>query len=532
MYAKQQLGMSQVEKDLNRERERRRKLNLRESRRSHFWRAALVGILAGLSGVLFQYALVGAEYIRNTSSAWLHSRGLWGPVAMVLLCVFLSASAGWLTMRFAPEASGSGIPHVKAVLLHLRKLDWLRILAVKFVGGFLAIGAGLSLGREGPTVHIGSALGKALAEKLRIPKRSYRSLIACGAGAGLTAAFNAPLAGFLFVIEEMQRELTPTTYGTALIASVCSDAVTRLIIGQHSAFRITGYPAPPMQLLPLIAVLGALAGLLGVLFNKLLLMGVRLGQKWKWERVLFAGVVAGLVVWFVPAIAGGGHHTAEIVLSGSISTRGAIWLILLLMFGKLLFTVISYAAGVPGGIFAPMLVMGAFLGLAIGEICHVVAPALPVNSAAFAVLGMASLFAASVRAPITGIMLIVEMTSNYDQLYALIVACLAAYLVAEALHDLPVYEALLEEDLHRNVGNASGEPVLMEVYVEPGSPMDGQQVEELDLPEGHLVVSIMRGDNEFEPPDKFHIRGGDVVVFISENNEPHVTHSISKLARV
>lgn len=512
----------------------RRSNLLREGRSAHFWRAALVGMLAGLAAVLFQYALQAAEVVRNRIAQPLHLYlGLWGVPVLMAFCAALGGLSVYLTRRFAPEASGSGIPQTKEAVLGIRAIRWARVIAVKFVGGCLAIGAGMSLGREGPTVHIGASVGKAVSQKLHIPRRSYKTLIASGAGAGLAAAFNAPLAGFLFVIEELQRELTPVTYGAALIASVTADAVTRLIIGQQPAFRITGYPAPPLSTFPLIILLGVVAGLLGVAFNKCLLLSLKASERFNWTKGLVAGAVAGLFVWFLPAVTGGGHATAEIVLSGhftQISALGMLWIMLL---GKFALTMISYASGAPGGLFAPMLVIGAFMGLGFGDAASHLFPHLMVTPAAFAVLGMAALFASVVRAPLTGIVLIFEMTSNYDQLYALIVVCLVSYLVAELLHDRPIYEALFEYDIHKGVRRTHPhtEPVLVEFFVEPGSCFDGIQVEELKLPPECALVSVLRGQNEFIPPAKLHIKTGDVVVFLTERNDPRLIHMLAKMAR-
>ena len=516
--------------------EDRRLRHLREGRRYQFWRAALVGLIAGLMGVAFQFALNGAEFVREVFAGWFRTRGQTGMMATVAFCAVLAGCANWVTMRIAPEAGGSGIPHVKGVLLGLRRLRWARVVVAKFVGGFLSLAAGLSLGREGPTIHIGAASGMGVAERLRIPKRSYHTLRCAGSGAGLAAAFNAPLAGFLFVIEELRRELTPLTYGAALIACVASDAITRLIIGQHSAFRITGYPTPPMSALPFVAALGLLAGVLGIAFNRSLLIAGR-----KMRRVpvsspvkgMLVGVLAGLAVQYLPDVAGGGHRTAEIVLSGRHAHSQALLYIGALLLAKFALTVISYSSGAPGGIFAPMLVIGAFLGLGFGEVMRDCLAPMQVSPPAFAVLGMAALFSSVVRAPLTGIVLIVEMTGNYDQLYALIVACLTAYLIAEAFRDQPIYDALLDADLDRSdpAGQSGMDPAMTEVYVEPGSFMDGRQVSDLELPSQCALVSVLRGDNEFVPPDHLHIYAGDVLVFLAEADNTHVLHRVTRMAR-
>lgn len=524
--------MADLYENMLRQREQYGSGLLRESKRTHFWRAALVGILAGICAVLFQLALDGATSLREALVQLMQQVGQYRVITTTIFCATAAGAAGYLTSNYCPEAAGSGIPHLKAVLMNLRQFRWLAVAVTKFVGGFLAIAAGLSLGREGPTVHIGAAIGKGVSEKLRIPKRSYRTLIASGAGAGLSAAFNAPLAGFLFVLE-LQRELSPTTYGTALIASVSADAVTRAFLGQRTAFRIIGYDAPSMKLLPWILLLGLLAGILGVVFNRCLLWGSGIMAKFPWWKAAVVGAIAGVAVWYLPEITGGGHGTAELVLSGEFKEAGAMGILALLLVAKLVFTVLSYGAGVPGGIFAPILVMGAFGGLLAGKLFSIVMPGLQINPAAFAVLGMAALLSASIRAPLTGVVLIVEMTGNYEQLYALIVASLSAYLVAEALRNPPIYEAMLERDLAGPDPAAHGmaEPVLTEVYVEYGSYLANRQVEAMDLPEGCILLSILRGRNEIVPSPGFHLKPGDILVFLLETPDSRLAHAVTRLAR-
>jgi len=516
---------------------RRRRLLLRQRRQPQMLRAAATGALAGLAAVAFQLALRQGDRTREALAAAAKGHGFGGFLLLLIFCAGLAGCAGWLTSRFAPEASGSGIPHAKAVLLNLRTLRWLRVLVVKFIGGTLALTAGLSLGREGPTVQMGAAAGAGLAEHLKLPGRWRQTLIACGAGAGLTGAFNAPLAGFLFVLEEMQRELSPLTYSAALIATVVSDAVTRLCIGQQPSFRITGYPTPPMKALPLAALLGIAAGLMGVAFNRVLLGTVRAARRsgipslW---RAMAAGALAAVLVWYVPAITGSGHRTAELVMSGRFTGEGGASVLLLMTAAKLLFTACCYATGTPGGIFAPLLAMGAFLGLGFGLALNAPLTAMGTSPAAFAVIGMAAMFSGVVRTPLTGIVLIVEMTGNYAQLYALIVASLTAYLVAEALHDRPIYDALMEEDLRAGGSQPSPgqEPVMVDLLVEPGAFMDGRAIKDLKLPPGCLVVSLIRRRRQVIPTGSTMVQAGDMVSFLVDRKDALLPHTLAQAARM
>ena len=514
------------------------RLVLHEHRRVQFARAALVGLGAGILAVLFQYALVTAESARAILLHRLHAFPWWGWIVLPILGGISAGLAGWMTGRFAPEASGSGIPHIKGVLMHVRVLNWRRLLPVKFLGGVLAIGAGLSLGREGPTVQMGAAVGKAVGEWMRLPRRSRGQLIAAGAGAGLAAAFNAPLAGFIFVIEELQRELSPLTYGTALIAAVVADIVTRSLTGQFPSFHISGYPMPPLTAVPLFAVLGVLAGLMGVAFNRSLLWTLRRFQSWKriprWVRPMLVAGLAGLLAWWLPQAVGGGHGTAESLLRGEYAAVGFLGFLLLLFAAKFVLTVLSYGAGVPGGIFAPLLVLGALVGLMTGQVSGLAFPSVAHTPAAFAVIGMAAAFAAIVRAPLTGIVLILEMTNNYEQLFPLLVACMIAFLVAEHLHNKPIYEALLEYDLERTgfiEHPQAAEPVTLELAVEPHSPMDGRRVRDLGMPEGCLMVMVNRGGREMVPSGGTRLQAGDHVTVFVTGDTPQACALVTSQAK-
>ena len=500
---------------------------LHEHRQLQFARAALVGVGAGVIAVLFQYALLAAEVTRAALLLRLHAFPMWGWVVLPVLAAISAGLAGWMTAHIAPEAAGSGIPHIKGVLMHVRVLNWRKVLPVKFIGGVLAIGAGLSLGREGPTVQMGAAVGKAIGEWMRLPRRSRTQLIAAGAGAGLAAAFNAPLAGFIFVIEELQRELSPLTYGTALIAAVVADIVTRTFTGQLPSFHISGYPMPPLSALPLFAVLGVIAGLMGVVFNRSLLWTLRQFHGWqrmpRWARPALVALLAGLLAWWLPQAIGGGHSTAELLLRGQYAAIGFFGFLLLLFVAKFALTVLSYASGVPGGIFAPLLVLGALVGLMTGQLSGLAFPSIAHTSAAFAVIGMAAAFAAIVRAPLTGIVLILEMTNNYEQLFPLLIACMIAFLVAEHLHNKPIYEALLEYDLERTGYSEhpqAAEPVTMELAVEPQSSMDGKRVRDLGLSQGCLLVMVTRGGQEIVPSGDTRLQAGDHVTFFITGDAP------------
>ena len=246
-------------------------LRSHERRRTLMPRAVLVGVLAGLVGVAFRTTLNASEKLRDLLIGYGHTLPAGGMLLPILFGAVTVAVAVTLVRRIAPETSGSGIPHLKAVLHHLRSMRWQRVLPVKFVGGALGIAGGLALGREGPTVQMGGAVGQMVGQWLKCTSRERRTLIAAGAGAGLAAAFNAPLAGVVFVLEEVQRDFTPGVFTAAFIASVTADVLTRLLLGQLPVFHVAALPPPLLSALPLFLVLGVIAGLLSVLFNRALL---------------------------------------------------------------------------------------------------------------------------------------------------------------------------------------------------------------------------------------------------------------------
>ncbi len=506
----------------------------RDRRGPHFLRAAAVGTIAGIVAVGFQWSIVAAERLRVSLLDRMHLHPAWGWAVLPLVGLLLASAAGYMVQRWAPDAAGSGIPHVKAVLLRSREMRWKSLLPVKFVGGFLSIASGLSMGREGPTVQMGAAIGRAAGDVLGLRARSIPQLISCGAGAGLAAAFNAPLAGFIFVLEELHREMSALTYGGALVAAVCADIVTRTFTGQLPSFSIKGYPALPLSALPAVAVLGIVGGIAGVLFNRSVRLAQHAGRVSpvpRWLQPGLAAVVVGLVAWWIPDAAGGGHVVAERLLGGQMQvvTLGALAVLLLVKYAV---TVLCYSTGAPGGVFAPMLLIGALVGSIVGRVTSQLVPSLADHQPAFAVLGMAVMFAACVRAPLTGIVLILEMTANYEQLFALCVACLVAYLIAERMRDRPLYDALLEDDLtHIGRGLVTIEPIPVVMGVQRGSALDGCRLADSPLPRDCVVVGVERTGRELHPSADLELSPGDHVTVLVPGSRPEDAMRVVDLCR-
>jgi len=488
----------------------------RSPRRTHFARAACIGICAGLLAVAFRQALAFADGRREMLLTHLHAHPAWGWMILPLIGLAAGCAVGWSMKRWAPEAGGSGIPHLKGVLLHLRTLTWKRLIPVKFLGGVAVIGSGLSLGREGPTVQMGAAIARAIASLLRAPAADVPQLLSAGAGAGMAAAFNAPLAGLVFVVEELHRELSSRTAAGALVAAICATVITKWLSGDTPSFEVHGLAALPLHLLPLAAVVGVMGGAGGVVFNKSVLKAqtAALNQERvaRWMMPGIAGVVVGLVAWWMPDAVGAGHSVAERLLGGTM--QAGLGALALLLGVKFLMTITSYASGAPGGIFAPMLLLGALCGAGLASAGAFAWPGLAGFAPVLAVLGMAAFFVGSVRAPLTGIVLVSEMTGGYDLLFAISIAVLAAYLTAEGLRDMPIYDALLEADLKRNgYREPSSESRTIYLGIQSRSVLAGKAIRTARLPEGCMIISVERSGANLLPGPETVLHGGDHVTF-------------------
>jgi CIC family chloride channel protein len=403
-----------------------------------------VGAAAGFLGAIFRLALAQADGFRETLITRAHDAKLVGFLLVIAACAGAVAGAAWLVRRFSPPASGSGIPHVEAVLSGELPPAPPRLIPVKFVGGLLAIGAGLALGREGPSVQMGATIADFVGKASGRRWSDRRVLMAAGAGAGLATAFNAPIAGAVFVLEELVRRFDTRIAIAALGASAGAIAMARVLLGPAADFLVEplAYAGPGAW--PFFVVLGAVAGLVATLYNGTLLGALRVAERFsRWPVELQAGVIGaavGILAWFAPGLVGGGDEITQRVLAGG-AAAAMVPLAFLLRFGL---GAVSYAAATPGGLFAPMLVLGAQLGVFFGTLCRVAFPGSDVDPIAFAVVGMAAFFTGVVQAPVTGIVLVTEMTAGFTLLLPMLGACFAAMLVANLLDRGPIYESLRE----------------------------------------------------------------------------------------
>jgi chloride channel protein, CIC family len=411
--------------------------------------AGVCGLLVGVLGAAF-------HLIVDTLLAWpvwLATRlGAATRVEVIAAAAGVAAAgvmaAYLLTRRIAPEAAGSGVQEIEGAMAGLRVVRWLRVLPVKFVGGVLALSSGLVAGREGPTIHIGAAVAAALASGLRLAAADLRGLLAAGAAAGLAAAFNAPLAAILFVIEETRKEFTYTFrfYSGVIIASASSAIGMELVGGTAPPLGIAA-DAVPLAVLPAFVLLGAGLGVLGVVFNGCLI-GLLDWATAAFRRVPFVpalvvGAATGALAIVLPEATGGGERLILRMVADNLP-MATLLLIAALRFAG---TMAAYCIGVPGGIFAPILALATALGLALGTALEGAFALPPMTASAFAVAAMGGLFASTVRAPLVAVVLAVELTGAYVLILPVIVTCAIANVVAEWLHGQPIYEMLLERTL-------------------------------------------------------------------------------------
>lgn len=418
---------------------------LRPQRRLAIFEACLIGLVSALAAVLLKF---GVGWI----GTWRVQNSLLLPAWLLLPSVGLTCGllAGWLVERVAPETSGSGIPQVKAVLARVPMALDLRVALIKLISGVLALGSGLTLGREGPTVQVGAALAAQLSRWFPTSPDHRRQLIAAGAGAGLAAAFNAPIAGVLFVVEELLQDFSGITLGTAILASFIGAVVSRLLGGRSLDINFDS-SAPPtdffVQDIPFYLVLGILAGLLGVLFNRGILTSLtfyrrvlRIGLP---ARVGLAGLVSGIIVALLPLSFRDNTGIREMVITGEAS-----WLVAAIaLLAQFVLTMVAYGSGAPGGLFAPTLTLGAALGYLVGVCGHSLLATIGLSSGSpitYALAGMGTFFSAVARVPVTGIVIVFEMTTNFNLVLPLMIGSVTAYLVAEQIEPGSLYDLLLQ----------------------------------------------------------------------------------------
>jgi CIC family chloride channel protein len=398
----------------------------------------LIGALVGLMAVAFILLTerVGSRLYPVGGAAW----------HRVVIPVLGSLIMGYLLYRYFPDARGSGIPQTKAALYAREG----RITAATMLGKFFCTSAtlasGIPLGREGPTVQVGAGIASVLGRHLGLRPEKVKALIPVAAAAAIAAAFNTPLAAVLFALEEIVGDLHAPVLGSVVLASATSWGVLRLLLGNDPLFKVPQYQLVNPWEFVIYAVLGVAGGLLSVAFTKLLLAlrerFLRFPRKTLPFQPVFGGVVVGAMGWFVPQVLGVGYEHVGAALNGGMALR----LMLLLLVLKLFAVTTSYASGNAGGIFGPSLFLGAMLGGAIGTVAHNVFPNHVATAGAYALVGMGTAFAGIIRAPMTSVVMIFEITRDYAVIVPLMISNLVSFFISSRLQKQSIYESLARQD--------------------------------------------------------------------------------------
>lgn len=401
--------------------------------------ACLIGVISALAALTLKQ---GISWLGSYRVAAVNEHG-W--LVLPLTGFLFGGLTGVCLQWFAPDAAGGGIPQVKAVLAQLPMSLSLRSALVKLLGTIFILGAGFTLGRRGPTVHIGATLAAQLSLWLPTSPQHRRQLIAAGAAAGLAAGFNTPIAGIVFVVEELMRDISGFTLETAILASFTGAVVSRLL--GSSEMNLSGFVSQQTwevtfisQEIPFFLLLGISAGLLGVIFNRGILFSLGFYQGLSWPmplRIAVAGLISGSMVAALPPFFRNNAGLQDFLITG----EGGWQMTAIALVVYFFLTLIAYGSGAPGGLFSPALVIGSALGyvIGVGEVALV-----GIGSAnTYALAGMGAMFTAVVRVPVTAIVIIFELTANFELVLPLMISCATAYLVAESLSPGSLYQELL-----------------------------------------------------------------------------------------
>src|SRR5580704_3166348 len=402
-------------------------------------------VLALVIGALTGLAVVAFILLTERMGMRLYPVG-GAPWRRLLFPVVGSLAIGYLLYRYFPNARGSGVPQTKAALFAREGRITLRTVLGKFFCTSATLASGIPLGREGPSVQVGAGIGSVLGRFLGLRSEQVKNLIPVGAAAAIAAAFNTPLAAVVFSLEEIMGDLHAPVMGAVVLASATAWMVLRLFLGNHPLFALPQYQLVHPAEFAVYAVLGVAGGLVSVAFTKLLLgiraRFLRFPQNTIWFQPLAGGLLVGLMGWFVPQVMGVGYGYVGDALKG----RMAFNLMLLLVALKLFAVTASYASGNAGGIFGPSLFIGAMLGGSVGTLAHHLLPTYTATPGAYALVGMGAVFAGIVRAPMTSVLMIFEMTQDYAVIVPLMIANLVSLFVASRLQEEPIYEGLAIQD--------------------------------------------------------------------------------------
>lgn len=498
---------------------------------------ALVGLVGGGVVSLYRFALSSAErLLRDITGA-----ALGHPLAMAawfaglaLICLVVCRLMLW-----EPYTQGSGIPQIDAEVAGRIDMPWYRVLGAKFVEGTLCAFAGLSLGREGPSVQLGGMSGKAVSKLLRRGRGEERLLVTCGAAAGMSAAFHAPLTGVLFAVEEIHKEFTAPLVVSVMAASVVSDFTVSQVLGVKPVLQLSFMRDIPHVDYLVVLLMGLVCGLLGALHNKGMFacqerLYARITKHLPYARLAIPFALAGVAAFVWPDLMCGGDAIIERLLSPEGLTMGAV---IALLLGKYAFTTLSFASGAPGGTLFPLVVMGSLLGALFGLGASQVTGMPLTYENSFIVLGIAGLFAGVVRAPVTAVVLVFELTGSLDALLATSIVSMVAYVTANLIKVDPFYEHLYANLIGVKpddpaVNGEPGEKVIHTFIVGAGSKLEDQLIRDVPWPTDALVVTVERAGQDIIPRGSTRLQALDqILVIMDADHEDQTNRQLRDLAR-
>lgn len=489
--------------------------------------SSLIGLATGSINVLYRYILNITEKFSLSLYNFVAENLIYLPLLFAFL-ILLGFIIGFISSHHK-LIKGSGIPQVQGSIQGYITIPWYDTLINKFISGVLGILGGLSLGRGGPCVQFGACVADGISEKVPTDKTEKRIYIASGASAGLASAFNTPLTGVIFVIEQIFKYISPMILLSTMISAVVADYISKVAFGLEPLLDFSAITYISLKYYWLFILLGFILGVLGVFYNYCLLKTQKLYAKLTFIKPIYRPIIplilAGILGLTFPILLFSGY---DIILQLNV-TNSLIYLTFIFIV-KFCFSMLSFGSGAPGGIFFPILVLGATIGAIFSNIAISFLNLDPSLFYNFVILAMAGYFVAVIRAPLTGVVWILEMTGSFSWLLPLIITSAVSYVVAEELKSTPIGASLLENllgDLGMAQSHDGNSKILIEAIVHFDSIIDGKELKNLDLPNKCLVISIKRGEDEITPNGSTVINAGDYLTVITDiSNQRNVRKSL------
>ena len=476
---------------------------------------AIIGILVGTTVSLFRLFLGKTLEGVVTVYSYLQESPQWIPV-WFLFSMVMAVILGQI-VKSDPDIKGSGIPQVELQLQGKMDMNWWSVCWKKFVAGSISIGSGLLLGREGPSIQLGASVAQGVAEGLNSNRVQKNIFISSGAGAGLAAAFNAPIAGLMFVLEEVHHTFSPLVALTTLTAAIVSNFVSLNIFGARPSLNLGNDQLFPMTHYGYVTVLGIVLGLFGWIYHHYTLqLPAIYGKLFPFIPNYYYCIVAFIAIiplglWNPHVLGGGGEMILEL-----LQENHTVQFLAFLFILRLFYSMLSYGTGLPGGIFLPILSLGALLGLVYAEVLIQFFGVDPSLRVSFVFFAMAGYFAAIGKAPLTALLLVTEMVGGLNQLMPLGICTLTAYIVADFLKMGPIYEILAERLDSEHPHETKGKRTTFEVPIMVESPLVGKMIRDIPWPKDIVIATVRRGAKEEITRGDTILRPGDILIVVCD----------------